>query len=108
MDRREVAAGEGIVVSGAAWADRCAEPREGGCGRDEHREPSALADIEVTLVPKAGARPSIVLGSIDAGGDYEFELETVVPRSTPPGRYTIEARSGDAVNESPVSIVVLD
>lgn len=106
VDRLEVDAGDRIVVRGAAWADGCSAPREAGCGRDEQREPSALAGIDVSLVPKSGQRPPIPLGTIDADEDYGFELETVVPKSTPPGRYTLEARSGDTVNEPAVRVVI--
>lgn len=108
VDRGEVDAGERLIVSGVAWADGCTDPREGGCGRDEQREPSALTDIEVSLVPRNASRSSIALTTVDAGEDYEFEIEALVPPSTPPGRYTIEARSGDHVNEVPVPVLVTD
>lgn len=106
VDRPEVASGERIVVSGVGWSDRCPEPREGGCGSDDQSDPSALADIDVSLVSKSAPRSPIALGSIDARGDYEFELVALVPKSTPPGHYTIEARTGDHVNEPPVPIAV--
>lgn len=108
IDRREVDAGGRIVVSGVGWSDGCVEPREGGCGRNEQSEPSALVGVKLRLVPDSASRSSIALGSVDAGEDYNFELDIVVPKSTPPGRYTIEANSGDHVNEPPVPIVVTD
>lgn len=108
VDRNEVDAGGRIVVSGVGWADGCREPREGGCGRDEPPAPSALTDIEVSLIAKSASLSAVALGSVDAGEDYAFEFEIVVPGSTPPGRYTIEARSGSHVNEPRVPIVVTD
>ena len=108
IDRRAVAAGERVVVFGVGWSDGCSEPREGGCGRDQPPRPSAVAGIELSLVPGAASRSSVPLGSVDAGEDYAFEVTVTVPRSTPPGRYSIEGRAPGHLSEPPVPIVVTD
>ena len=104
-DREVVSPGEPIRVSGTGWADNCGNPREGGCGRDERPDPPAVTAIEVALDP-VGAGAPIPLGTADAVGGYEFELDALVPLRTRPGRYTLEARAGGHLAEPPVSIVV--
>jgi hypothetical protein len=99
----DVDRGRTITITGTSFGDNCHDtgpppPGEGVLGRP-------LTDIDVVIEQ---GDTTIVLAHGDAGADYAFDVEIVVPQALQPGPATIDARWGDSetfrVLDQPITI----